>query len=514
MPAPRSPASSALAAGAERDASAFMLGQRRRRRRRDAAGAALAAARRAGGAGAGRAASGTSCWAGCRCARPTRCSTRMVNRWLLYQTLACRLWSKAGFYQAGGAFGFRDQLQDAMAFALTDPARLREQILRQRGAPVPRGRRAALVAHARRRRRAHAFLRRPAVAALCLRALRRGHRRRRRCSTSWCPSSKARPSPTGAEDAYYAPQISEPEATRLRARRARHRPQPGDRRAWPAADGHRRLERRHEPRRPRGPRRVGVAGLVPVQRGRALRAARPGARRARARRSAGGRAREGWIAALHDAGWDGAWFRRAFFDNGAPLGSATNDECRIDLIAQAWSVLSGASTPAFTAPALALVKAQLHDERAGLLRLLDPPLAHSPNNPGYIQAYPPGVRENGGQYSHGAVWALMAQALHGDAEARLAQLRGPQPGAPRAPPERGAGLRARALCDGRRHLQRRARMPAAAAGAGTPARPPGCTARRSRRCWAWRCAATGCAARRACRRTGRASRSPCVGGTC
>ena len=128
-------------------------------------------------------------------------------------------------------------------------------------------------------------------------------------------------------------------------------------------------------------------------------------------------ARAGWISALHSHGWDGAWFRRAFFDNGAPLGSSQNDECRIDLIAQAWSVLSGASSDKFTVPAMQAMNDQLVDSEAGLLRLLAPPLQHSANNPGYIQAYPPGVRENGGQYSHAGVWALMAQAQTGDTEA-------------------------------------------------------------------------------------------------
>jgi cyclic beta-1,2-glucan synthetase len=148
-------------------------------------------------------------------------------------------------------------------------------------------------------------------------------------------------------------------------------------------------------------------------------------------------ARTGWIAALHGAGWDGAWFRRAFFDNGAPLGSSTNDECRIDLIAQAWSVLSGASDDAHTGPAMASVKKLLHDEPAGLLRLLTPPFANSTNNPGYIQAYPPGVRENGGQYSHGAVWALMAQALQGDHEAAWQSFEGLSPAHRARHPERG-----------------------------------------------------------------------------
>jgi cyclic beta-1,2-glucan synthetase len=128
-------------------------------------------------------------------------------------------------------------------------------------------------------------------------------------------------------------------------------------------------------------------------------------------------AREGWIRALHSHGWDGEWFRRAFFDNGAALGSSANDECKIDLIAQVWSVLSGASTDTFIQPAMQAMSQQLIDDEAGLLHLLAPPLEKSANNPGYIQAYPRGVRENGGQYSHAAVWAMMAQAQTGDADA-------------------------------------------------------------------------------------------------
>jgi cyclic beta-1,2-glucan synthetase len=147
--------------------------------------------------------------------------------------------------------------------------------------------------------------------------------------------------------------------------------------------------------------------------------------------------RDGWITALHGAGWDGAWFRRAFFDNGAPLGSSANDECRIDLIAQAWAVLSGASRGNYTGPAMAAVNQHLTDPAAGLLLLLQPPLVHSPNNPGYIQAYPPGVRENGGQYSHAAVWAMMAQALLGDVRSAWTSFEGLSPAHRARHPERG-----------------------------------------------------------------------------
>ena len=118
----------------------------------------------------------------------------------------------------------------------------------------------------------------------------------------------------------------------------------------------------------------------------------------------------GWKHALLGTAWDGEWFKRAFFDDGQALGSQANAEAKIDLIAQAWAVLSGVAPIDKQRAALQSVETHLVDHDAGLLRLLDPPLANALPSAGYIQAYPPGVRENGGQYSHGAVWALMAQA--------------------------------------------------------------------------------------------------------
>jgi len=121
-------------------------------------------------------------------------------------------------------------------------------------------------------------------------------------------------------------------------------------------------------------------------------------------------AAQGWKAALNGPAWDGQWFKRAFFDDGQALGSHANPEARIDLIAQAWAAISHAAPAALQRIALAAVEEHLVDHAAGLIRLLDPPLAQAEPSAGYIQAYPPGVRENGGQYSHGGVWALMAQA--------------------------------------------------------------------------------------------------------
>ncbi|MDO5500532.1 MAG: hypothetical protein Q4F67_12725, partial [Propionibacteriaceae bacterium] len=120
------------------------------------------------------------------------------------------------------------------------------------------------------------------------------------------------------------------------------------------------------------------------------------------------------LAALEDSGWDGGWYRRGYFDDGTPLGSASSTECRIDGIAQSWAVLSGACRPERGQRAMSEVEKQLVMPQEGVVRLFTPPFDVSDPDPGYIRAYPPGVRENGGQYTHGAIWTIFAYAAMGE----------------------------------------------------------------------------------------------------
>ena len=129
---------------------------------------------------------------------------------------------------------------------------------------------------------------------------------------------------------------------------------------------------------------------------------------------------DAYAAAVEAHGWDGAWYRRAYFDDGTPLGSRDDLECRIDSIAQSWSVISGAGDPARQAQAMASLEQHLVREDARLLMLLTPPFDEMPRDPGYIKGYLPGVRENGAQYTHAALWAVLATALRGDGDRAFA----------------------------------------------------------------------------------------------
>ncbi|MEO8855901.1 MAG: glucoamylase family protein [Burkholderiaceae bacterium] len=334
----------------------------------------------------------------------------LVNRWLGYQTIVCRLWAKAGFYQAGGATGFRDQLQDALSLAWSAPSMLREQIVVCASRQFPEGD----VQH---------WWHAPLGA---------GVRTHFSDDLLWLPYACAQyvkstgdidlldenvafiegaAIPPGAEDAYYTPGISTQEASVYE-----HAARTIDRSLKVGVHG---LPLMGSGDWNDGMNRVGIEGrgesvwlgwflcrvvadFAPLARARAD--------NARAQRWED--AAIGWKSALLGPAWDGQWFKRAFFDNGEPLGTHANAEARIDLIAQAWAVLSDVAPPALQRMALNAVAEHLVDREHGLIRLLDPPLANAVPSAGYIQAYPPGVRENGGQYSHAGVWAVMAQARY------------------------------------------------------------------------------------------------------
>jgi cyclic beta-1,2-glucan synthetase len=350
----------------------------------------------------------TTALCGLQVATPDPAFDLMMNGWLAYQVLVCRLWARSALYQSGGAFGFRDQLQDAASWMYLEPGRARAQILLHAAHQFIEGD----VLHwwhpprnvGIRTRFADDLLWLPYVTVFYVQTT--GDRA---VLAEPIRFLRARGLYPGEDEALLVPEEADESADLYE-----HCARAIDRSLVTGAHG---LPLFGTGDWNDGMNRVGregrgesvwmafflvavLDGFIPIcrDRGEAERAERYGGARDRLR------------VAVNDAGWDGLWYRRGYYDDGTPLGSATGDECRIDALVQAWSVLSGAAPGDRMRCAMDAVEELLVDHTGRIVKLLAPPFQNTLHDPGYIKGYPPGVRENGGQYTHAALWVVRALA--------------------------------------------------------------------------------------------------------
>ncbi len=345
---------------------------------------------------------------------PDRSLDLIANRWLLYQTLSCRMWARAGFYQVSGAYGFRDQLQDSMAMCVPRPDLARAQLLRAAGRQFAEG----------------------DVQHWWLPESGKGIRSRISDDKAWLAYVTAHYLETTGDEAVLEEQLPFLTGPELKPEEHDAFFQPGATADTAALYEH--CARALDAALATGPHglplmgtgdwndgmnRVGEKGIgESVWLGWFLHAAlarfvphaesrKDGARVAR------------WLVhmdalrqALEEHGWDGDWYRRAYFDDGFAMGSSANRECRIDSIAQSWAVLSGVAPPDRRKRAMDAVLKYLVRPDDKLMALFTPPFVNTPHDPGYIKGYPAGIRENGGQYTHGVLWAVAAFCQMGDGD--------------------------------------------------------------------------------------------------